>query len=56
MIYDNVCNLILLPNLVAFISEKEKNVFFFRLSFLNLQRGKDGTHVYDAKYRYVSVV
>ena len=25
----------------------------FRLSFFNLQRAKDDTHVFDAKYRYV---
>ena len=46
----------LLPNLVAFISQKEKNFWFFRLSFVNLQRAKDGTHKFDVKYRYVSVV
>ena len=46
----------LLPNLVAFISQKEKNVWFFDLSYVNLQRAKDGTHVFDAKYRYVFVV
>ena len=28
----------------------------FRLSFDNLQRAKDGTHMLDAKYRYVFVV
>ena len=49
-------NLILVPNLVAFISQKEKNVCFFRLSFVNLQRAKDRTHMFDAKYRYVFVV
>ena len=27
----------------------------FRLSFVNLQRAKDGTHVFCAKYRYVFV-
>ena len=47
---------ILLPNLVAFISQKEKNVWFFLFSFVNLQRAKDGTHMFDVKYRYVSVV
>ena len=30
--------------------------FVFRLAFVNLQRAKDGTHVFDAKYRYVFVV
>ena len=28
----------------------------FRPSFVNLQRAKDGTHMFDAKYRYVFVV
>ena len=28
----------------------------FRLSFVNPQRAKDGTHMFDAKYRYVFVV
>ena len=45
----------LLPNLVTFISEKETNRLVFRLLFINLQRAKDGTHVYDAKYRCVFV-
>ena len=49
-------NLILVPNLVAFISQKEKNVWFFLLSFVNPQRAKDGTHMFDAKYWYVFVV
>ena len=42
--------LFLLPNLVAFISQKEKNVLF-QLSFVNLQRAKDDTHMLDANYR-----
>ena len=46
----------LVPNLVAFMSQNEKNVLFFRLSFRNLQRAKDGTHMFDAKYRYEFVV
>ena len=45
----------LLPNSVTFISEKEKKRLVFRLLFVNLQRAKDDTHVYDAKYRYVFV-
>ena len=40
---------------MAFIWQKEKNICFFD-SFLNLQRAKDGTHVFDAKYRYVFVL
>ena len=44
----------LLPNLVAFIylAEGEKRLVF-QLSFVNLQRAKDGTHMFDAKYRGV---
>ena len=45
----------LVPNLGAFISQKKKKRFVFRLSFVNLQRAKDGTHMFDAKYRYVLV-
>ena len=47
-----VCKIQLwVPNLVALISSKEKNV-----SFVNLQRTKDGTHLFDAKYRYAFAV
>ena len=35
---------------------KGEKLLFFRLSFVILQRAKDGTHVFDAKYRYVFVV
>ena len=35
MIYDFVWNLIFLPNLVEFISQKEKNVWFFDDHLLN---------------------
>ena len=52
-----VCKIyVLLPNLVAFISQKDKNVWFFQLLFINLPRAKDSTHMFDAKYRYVFVV
>ena len=33
-----------------------ENPLVFRLSFVNLQRAKDDTHMFDAKYRYVFVV
>ena len=49
-------NQILVPNLVAFISQNEKNICFFRLPFVNVQRANDGTHMFDAKYRYEFVV
>ena len=52
-----VCKIIFLrTNLVAFISQKEKKRLFFRLSFINLEGAKDGTHAFDAKYRYVLIV
>ena len=52
MIYDSVQNL---PNLVASISQKVKKRLVFQLSSVNLQRANDGTHMFDAKYRYVFV-
>ena len=36
--------------------EKGEKRLVFRLSFVYLQRAKDGTHMFDAKYRYVFVV
>ena len=41
--------LFLLPNLVAFISQKDKKRLFFQLSFVNLQRAKDWIDMFDAK-------
>ena len=38
-----------------YLTKGEKRLVF-RLSFVNLQRAKDGTHMFDAKYRYVFVV
>ena len=35
-----------------YLAKGEKRLFF-RQSFVNLQRAKDCTHVFDAKYRYV---
>ena len=35
---------------------KGQKRFVFQLVFVNLQRAKDGTHVFDAKDRYVFVV
>ena len=55
MIHNFVWNLILVANLIAFTSQKQKNVWVFLLSFDNLQRAKDGTHMLAAKYRYVFV-
>ena len=44
--------LILVPNL----SHKGRKRLVFRLSSVNLQRAKDGIHMFDAKYKYVFVV
>ena len=38
-----------------YLAKGEKRLVF-RLSFVNLQRAKHGTHMFDAKYRYVFVV
>ena len=35
---------------------KEEKRLVFRLSFVNVQRAKGGTHMFDAKYRYVFFV
>ena len=56
MINDSVKNLIFATKFSSiFLAEGEKRLVF-RLSFVNLQRAKDGTHVFAAKYRYVFVV
>ena len=39
-----------------YLPKSEKIFVFFRLSFPNLQRAKNGTHVINAKYRYVFIV
>ena len=52
MIYDSVWNLIFGS---IYLTKRQKRLVF-QLSFVNLQRAKDGTHVFDAKYRYVFVV
>ena len=38
-----------------YLTKWEKSLDFWP-SFVNLQRAKDGTHMFDAKYRYVFVV
>ena len=37
------------------LAKGEKRLVF-RLSFVNLQRAKDSTHMFDAKYSFVFVV
>ena len=55
MLSNSAQSVCLVPNQVAFISQKEKKRLVFRLSFVNLQRAKDGIHLPNAKYRYVFV-
>ena len=52
MIYDSVYNLIFSSIYLA----KGQTRLVFQLSFVNLQREKDETHMFDAKYRFVFVV
>ena len=56
MIYNFVWNLIFGTKFSSIYLAKAEKHLFFRLSFVNLQRAKDGTHMFDAKYRYVFVV
>ena len=39
----------------SYLAKREERLFF-RLSYVNLQRAKDGTHMFDAKYRYVFAI
>ena len=58
MIYNFVLNFIFgtkFSSIYMYLAKVEKRLVF-RLSFVNLQRAKDGTHMFDAKYRYVLVV
>ena len=49
-----VCKIwFLLQNLVAFISQKEKNIWFFDEYLLTCSVQKNVTHLFDAKYKYV---
>ena len=56
MIYDSVQNLIFTTKFSSIYLAKGQTRSDFQLSFVNLQRAKDGTHMFDAKYRYVLVV
>ena len=49
-------NLIFATKFSSIYRAKGDKCLVFRPSFVNLQRAKDGTHVFDAKYRYVFVV
>ena len=47
----------LVPDLVVFISQKEKTIWFFDYRSLTcLQRAQNCVSMFDAKYRYVFVV
>ena len=56
MAYNCVWNLIFDTKFSSIYLTKGKNHLVVWLSFVNLQRAKDGAHVFDAKYRYVFVV
>ena len=55
MIYNCVQNLIFGTKFSSIYLAKGEKHLVFRLSFVNMQRAKDGTHVFDAKYRYMFV-
>ena len=56
MLYSFVWNLIFDIKFSSIYLAKEEKLLVFRLSFVNLQRAKDGTNIFDAKYRYVFAV
>ena len=56
MIYKSVWNLIFATKFSSIYLAKEQKRLVFQLSFVNLQRAKDGTRVFDVKYRYVFAV
>ena len=56
MIYNSVGNLIFATKFSSIYLTKGQKRLVFQLSFAKLQRAKDGTHIFDAKYRYVFVV
>ena len=56
MIYDSVYNLIFATKFSSFYLAKGQKRLVFQLSFVNLQRAKDETYMFDAKYRYVFVL
>ena len=56
MIHDSVQNLIFATKFSSIYLVKGQKRLFFQRSSVNLQRAKDGTHMSDAKYRYVFIV
>ena len=55
-IYDSVQNLFFVTKFSSIYLAKGEKRRIFQLSFPNLQRAKDVTLMFDAKYRYVFVV
>ena len=55
MIYNFVLNLFFVTKFSSIYLARGEKRLVFRLSSVNLQRAKDGTHMCDAKYRYVFV-
>ena len=56
MIYNFEWNFIFGTKFSGIYLAKEGKRLLFRLSFVNLLRANDGTHMFDAKYRYVFAV
>ena len=56
MIYNSVQKIIFATKFSSIYLAKGQKRLVFQLSFVNLQREKDGTNMFDAKYRYVFVV
>ena len=56
MIYDSVYNLIFATKFSSIHFAKGQQRLVFQLPLVKLQRAKDETHMFDAKYRYLFVV
>ena len=56
MPYNYVWNLIFATKYSSIYLTKAEKCLGFRLPFVNLQRAKDGTQMFDTKYIYVFVV
>ena len=56
MVYNNVYNLIFATKFSSIYLAKGQKRLVLQQLFVNLQRAKDGTHIFDAKCRYVFVV
>ena len=56
MMHDSVWNICFATKLSGIYLAKRQKRLVFQLSFVNLQRAKGGTHMFDAKYSYVFFV